>query len=111
MPFDIEDLAYPPSGGKVKLILMGLIFPAIISYYGFYAWLDQKAYWPGRHGGGILVHGEAAKAMAIVYLSVATFIHFRWFWGMIQAYRVFQVGIACSILTFAGALLWAFCVA
>jgi hypothetical protein len=109
MSYDYEDFAYPPNGGRVKLILLGLIIPGIIAYFAIRAWLTKEAYWPSRRGQGLIVHGESAQALAVVYLSVAAFFHFRWFWGLIQADRVFQIGTVCSLLTFLGALIHALC--
>lgn len=106
MPFDAEDFAYPPTGGKFKLVLLGIIIPGFIAYYGVNAWLDEEAYWPGRRG-GVTVHGESARAMAVLYMSVASFVHSRWFWGLIQADRIFQVGMVSSLLIFLGSLIWA----
>jgi hypothetical protein len=106
MPVDAEDFAYPPTGGKFKLVLLGIIIPGFIAYYGVNAWIDEKAYWPGRRG-GVTVHGESARAMAVLYMSVASFVHSRWFWGLIQADRIFQIGMVSSLLIFLGSLIWA----
>lgn len=106
MAFDTEDFAYPPTGGKFKLIVVGIIIPVFIAYYGVNTWLAEEAYWPGR-GGGVTLRGESARAMAVLYMSVASFVHFRWFWGLIQAERVFKVGMVSSMLIFLGALIWA----
>ena len=106
MPFDAEDIAYPPTGGKLKLIFLGIIIPGFIAYYGVNAWLIEEAYWPGRPG-GVTVHGESARAIAVLYLSVASFVHSRWFWGLIQADRVFQISMVSSLLIFLGSLIWA----
>jgi len=106
MAFDTENFAYPPTGGTIKLIMVGIIFPGIIACYGVNAWLSEEAYWPGRRG-GVMVFGESARAMAVLYMSVGSFIHFRWFWGLIQAERVFKLGMVFSLLVFLGALIWA----
>ena len=111
MPYDSEDFAYPPNGGRVKLILLGCLIPGIIAWFAINAWLMKEAYWPGgRRGPGMTVRGEAAQAMAVMYLSVAGFFHFRWFWGLIQFDRVFQIGTVCSLLLFLAALIHALCV-
>lgn len=106
MASDTEGFAYPPTGGRIKLIVVGIILPGIVAYYGVNAWLSEQAYWHGR-GGGVTVRGESARAMAVLYMSVAGFIHFRWFWGLIQAERVFRIGMFSSLLIFLGALIWA----
>lgn len=107
MAFDVEDFAYPPAGGRIKWIVVGMVIPAIIAHYAVNAWLSEAAYWPGGRSGGVTVRGESARAMAALYMSVASFIHFRWFWGLIQAARVFKIGTISSLLIFLGALIWA----
>jgi hypothetical protein len=110
MTHDFEDFAYPPSGGRMKMVVLGIMLPGIITYFGTRAWWLEEAIWPGRGNSSIVVHGECARAMAVVYLSVAAFIHFRWFWGLIPADRTFQAGAVCSLFTFLGALIYALCV-
>ena len=107
MAFDSEDFAYPPSGGRNKLVLLGILLPGFIAWHAAHAWIARVAYWPSRRGAGIVIHGEAARAMAVLYLSVALFIHFRWFWGLLQKDRAFLSGTVGSCLLFLGALLWA----
>ena len=108
MAFDFEDLSYPPDGGRWKLIILGIIVPGIVAWFGHHAWTLQQAWWPGR-GGGVIVRGESAQAMAVVYMSVAALVHFRWFWGLLQARWTFQVGTTVSLLSFLGAMIWALC--
>lgn len=109
MSSDFEDLAYPPHGERLKLILLGVLIPGLIAYFAIDAWAEQQAYWPGGRGGGrgMTVRGEAAQALAVAYLSIGAFLHFRWFWGMLQADQTFRIGSVCSMLTFLAALLWA----
>lgn len=109
MSFD--DLTYPPdSGGKGKIILLGLVVPTVIGFFAAKAWISGEAYWPGRQG-GTTVTDDAARAMAVCYLSVALLCHFRWFWGLLRAERIFVVGTVCSLLTFLISLIAAFCYA
>lgn len=110
MPFDAEDLGYMPAGGRLKLILLGVLLPGIIVWYGSQSWVHELAWWPARQGRDLVVRGEAAQAMAVVYCSVALFIHARWFWGLLQWERTFTAGTVMACLLFLGALLWAFCV-
>ena len=78
---DLIDLAYPPAtGSRVKISLLGFALPAWLIYHGVNAWLAQRAYLPGRHGGEWLI-GDSARAMAVVCLGFALFAHARWFWG------------------------------
>lgn len=43
--------------------------------------------------------------MAAAYLSVAAFVHTRWFWGLLRAERTFQTVTLLSLLCFFGALI------
>lgn len=103
---DDGDFDIPPTGGRVKLILLGIVLPGLIAWYATDAWMAEKAYWPARQGRGIRIYGEAARALAVVYLSVAGFCHTRWFWGILQWERTFRAGTIASCLFFLGALLW-----
>jgi hypothetical protein len=42
--------------------------------------------------------GDAARALAVCYMSIDAFCHFRWFWGLLGEERIFKVGIVCSML-------------
>src|SRR6478735_4258051 len=106
MDFDIENLAYPPNGGKMKLILLGIIVPATIAVIAIRAWILQEASLPTKTSGWYCVHGQDARAAAAAYLSAAVFAHSRWFWGLLGAERVFLTGTIVSLLTFVGAMIW-----
>ena len=111
MPLDAEDLAHPPdSGGKGKIILLGIVIPAVIGFLAAKAWITEEAFWPGKRG-GMTITDDAARAMAVCYLSVALFCHFRWFWGLLGAPRIFLAGTVCSLLAFLVSLIAAFCYA
>lgn len=62
---DIEDLSYPPSGGRVKMILLGLLLPLMIGGYASKPRMGQEAVWLGRGGADMIVKGEAARALAV----------------------------------------------
>ncbi len=95
---DIESWAYPPSGGRVKMILLGMMAPLAIGGYAVHAWIVQEATWFGRRSTDIVVTGEAARALAVCYFAIAAFCHFRYFWGLWPAYRVFEIGIVLSMI-------------
>lgn len=95
---DIEDWSYPPSGGRMKMILLGILLPLMIGGYASKAWMTQEAVWLGRGGADMIVKGGAARALAVCYLGGAAFCHFRWLWGLVPAYRVFTIGIVLSII-------------
>ena len=94
---DIESWAYPPSGGRMKMILLGIVVPMPICYYAVHAWIIQEATWLGR-GEDMIVKGGAAQALALYYFAIAAFFHFRYFWGLWPAYRVFEIGIVLSMM-------------
>lgn len=95
---DIEDLAYPPNGGRVKLVVLGIIVPLIIAWFAGKAWISQEATWFGHRGSSMLVKGDTARALAVCEFAAAAFCHFRWFWGLLPAYRVFTYGTALSMI-------------
>ena len=95
---EVESLSYPPSGGRVKLILLGLVLPLVIGYFGIRAWITEEAVWFGNRNSNITVHGRAAQALAVTYVSAALFCHFRWYWGLVPVYRVFEIGTAVSLI-------------
>lgn len=101
---EAEDFAYPPSGGRVKLVLLGIIMPLVIVYFGVHAWLIEEAIWFGSRGSDIVVHGPTAKSLGVAYTSIGLFCHFRWFWGLLPVYRVFEIGTVVSIVSFLGGL-------
>ncbi|WP_193211923.1 hypothetical protein [Luteolibacter marinus] len=101
---EAEDLSYPPSGGRVKQVILGGILPAVILYFAARAWISEEAVWFGRGRSDLLLQGPAARAMAVTYASAGLFCHFRWFWGLVPVYRVFEIGTILSILGFLGGL-------
>jgi len=98
MSFDYDDRAHPPSsGGKRKMILLGIVLPILISLFAAKTWISMEAYWPGRWG-GVTLYDDAARAMAILHLSIAGFCHFRWFWRLRGEETIFNVGTVLSML-------------
>ena len=110
MSLDLEDILNPPNGGRVKLVLMGILLPLIVAYFGVRAWITEETicYYPGRFGqyGPIVEHGRAAMALGVTYTSVGVFGHVRWFWGLLPACRVFEIGTVVSLLGISGGLCW-----
>ena len=99
---EAENLSYPPSGGRVKMVLFGIILPIVIVYFGVQAWITEEAIWFGRRGSDMDVRGKTAKALGVIYASVGLFCHFRWFWGLIPVYRAFEIGTTISLLGILG---------
>ncbi|MEY3895164.1 MAG: hypothetical protein RLZZ214_683 [Verrucomicrobiota bacterium] len=101
---EAEDFSYPPSGGRVKLVVLGILLPLVVAYFGVDAWITEEAVWFGRGNADMEVHGRTAKSLGVAYTSVGLFCHFRWFWGLLPVYRVFEVGTVISLLGFLGGL-------
>ena len=77
---DPEDLEYP-SGGPVKMVLLGIAAPLMILKYSLGVWVSKVAIIPQRNGSDALIEGPGAQALAVTYGFFALFCHFRWFWG------------------------------
>jgi hypothetical protein len=95
---EMEDLSYPPSGGRVKLVLLGILLPALILHTGLTAWFSEEAVWFGQGNSDIEVKGATAKSLGVVYSCVGLFCHFRWCWGLVPVYRVYHTGTVVSLL-------------
>lgn len=79
---DAEDLAYPPTGGRVKMWLLGVGFALIPVWYGVYCLLTGHARLFGDNASPLELNGSAATALAVSYIAVGGFIHAHWFWGL-----------------------------
>ena len=101
---EAEDFAYPPNGGRGKLITLGIVLPIGLMIYAAHIWMTKEAYWPGRRSSGMTVTGDTALAMSVGYAFLSLFSHFRWFWGLVLHYLTFRMGTAISLLGFLGAL-------
>jgi len=101
---EIEDLSYPPTGGRVKITILGILLPLLLAWFASKAWIDQVATWPGHRGSSMVVKGDAARAIAVCKFAAALFCHFRWFWGIVSTYRVFTIGMVVSLILFLGGL-------
>lgn len=100
---EAENFAYPPGGGRGKLIALGIILPVGILIHAGNIWITREAYWPGQHGSGMTVTGDAARAMGAGYAFLGLFCHFRWCWGLIPHYLTFRIGTTISLLGILGA--------
>jgi hypothetical protein len=83
---------------------LGGVIAAFFMYLGIQSWTSESAVWFVKRGPNIVVHSHSAKAFAIAYSSVGFFFHFRWFWGLLPSYRVFNLGTLLSLLGFIGGL-------
>ena len=77
-----ESLAYSPSGGRLKMWLLGVGLALIPSYYGISCLQTGRATLFGSRGMHLDLTGSSAVAMSIAYIAVGVFIHAHWFWGL-----------------------------
>lgn len=77
-----EDLAYTPSGGRLKMWLLGVGLALVPIIYGIRCLQTGQATMFGNRGARLEVTGSEAVAMAIAYIAVGVFIHGHWFWGL-----------------------------
>ncbi len=102
---EIEDLSYPPnSGGRVKMTLLGFLLPLGLILYALHAWHTGRTWLPGRNGnvaltdGGVTLTGPGAQWLALSYFAAGLAAHFRWFWGLRSAYRIFEWGSTAAMI-------------
>jgi hypothetical protein len=95
-----EHFAHPPSGGYLKLFILGIILPGAVGYFGWLAWTTGQAAWFDSK----VVEGLAAQSLAVAYSSLALFCHSRWFWGIVPVNFLFKIGTLISLLGLIAAL-------
>lgn len=78
---DAEDWNSPPSGGRVKMWLLGIGLALIPLGYGVRCLFTGHACFFGHRANLDLV-GPAAIALAIAYIAIGVFIHAHYFWGL-----------------------------
>jgi hypothetical protein len=104
---DAEDLGNSPSGGPVKMWLLGVCLALMPIIYGIRCLISGHTYLPGRGSTGIYLTGTAAQSLAIAYISVGIFIHFHYFWGLHpHLFRFSQRLKMFSLLCFLGSFLY-----
>jgi hypothetical protein len=69
---DAEDLAYTPSGGRVKMWLLGIVLALFPVGYGIYCLRTGHALMFGQNQ-DLDVTGSGATALAISYIAVGVF--------------------------------------
>jgi hypothetical protein len=97
---DAEDLAYPPSGGRLKMWLLGIGLALIPVGYGIHCLRTRHALLFGQDS-DLDVTGSGAVAFAIAYIAVGIFIHAHWFWGLLPKF-----GLVSYALKFVAVLLF-----
>lgn len=78
---DAEDLAYPPSGGRFKMWLLGVGLALLPIGYGIHCLRTGHALLLGENS-NLDVTGSGAVALALAYIAIGVFIHAHWFWGL-----------------------------
>jgi hypothetical protein len=105
---DAEDLAYGPSGGRVKQWLAGVILAAIPIIYGIICIHRGHTILFGRRVTDLDVSGKAGFWLAVSYIAVGSFLHFHYFWGLSERlWRFSQAGKFISALVFLPSFLYA----
>jgi hypothetical protein len=77
-----ESLSHAPSGGRLKMWLLGVGLALIPIYYGIRCLQAGHATFFGSRGAHLELTGSEAVAMATAYISIGVFIHAHWFWGL-----------------------------
>lgn len=79
---DDETFTCPPEGGRFKKWLLGYAVPGLVVLYAmFYGVFDGKLSLPLKHG-SIEFEGNSARVLAVSYISLASFMHFHFGWGL-----------------------------
>lgn len=103
----LTDFAYPPSGGWGKMVCLGILLPLYLGYGAAQGWISGESVWKWGRAFEVL-HGKAVVGHSVMKLGVALFCHFRWFWGLLPQYQVFEVGTVVSLVMFVGGLFYTF---
>jgi len=100
-----DSLAHGPSGGLLKMWLVGVGMAMIPASYGIHCLLAGRAVLPGQNGDSMETSGPTAIALAVAYISVGAFIHFHYFWGLHpKLYRWSQFLKVLAVMVFLGSL-------
>jgi hypothetical protein len=98
-----------PTGGPFKMWFWGVAVAFFPLGYGVYCLFTGHASIIGRGGESAAFHGAEAVGLAIGYISVGAFLHFRYFWGLHERLRErHQVFVLLSILGLIGSCLYIF---
>jgi len=100
-----ESLSDSPSGGRLKMWLLGVGLALIPICYGIRCLQTGHATFFGRRGASLDLAGSSAAAMAIAYIAVGVFIHAHWFWGLHPKLEVLSPILkGLAVLVFLGGL-------
>jgi hypothetical protein len=98
-----------PTGGSFKMWFWGVGIAAIPIVYGTVCLFTGRASILGRGGESAVFRGAEAAGLAIGYISVGAFLHFRYFWGLHKKLcEWYQFLAALSILGVVGSCVYIF---
>jgi hypothetical protein len=98
---DAHDLAYTPSGGRLKMWLAGVVCALVPVLYGSWClWIGSTKLF-GRRGSALALTGDSGFSLAIAYIAVGAFIHFHFFWGLHpRLHRVSELMKLATVVVF-----------
>jgi len=100
-----DSLSHSPSGGRVKMWLLGFGLALVPIYYGIRCLQTGHTTFVGSRGLHLDLTGSSAVAMAIAYIAVGVFIHAHWFWGLHPKLEPFSPILKVpAVLVFLGGL-------
>jgi hypothetical protein len=96
-----------PAGGPVKMWFWGVVAALVPFGYGVVSLFTGHARLLGRGGESADFRGVDAIAVAIGYISIGAFLHFRYFWGLHPKISDWsQLLCMLSLLSFVGSFLF-----
>jgi len=90
---------------RITMIIMGLVIPLVVSWFGSNAWITQEAKWPQRGGPWITVEGAVAKSLGMAYLGIALGCLSNWGFGYFWYHRLRVIGVALGTLMIFGGVI------
>lgn len=107
---DDETLSCPPEGGAMKKAFLGYLVPGLIVVYAIsFDLIAGHLVLPLKHS-AIEFTGYAARWLGFAYLSLASFMHFHFGWGLSETlWPHSQKGKWSSLLIFLPSLFIAIC--
>jgi hypothetical protein len=100
-----EALSHSPSGGKLKMWVLGVGLALLPIGYGASCLVNGQARLWGSNDSELDLDGSAAVGLAIAYVAVGAFIHFHWFWGLhLRLLRFSPLLKTVAVLAFLGGI-------
>jgi len=79
------------------MVLLGILLPLALIFYSWQGWRHGTIWLPGKNGGAMLT-GPSAQWLTLCYLATGLVAHFRWFWGLLSIYRIFEWGTTAALI-------------